>query len=222
MSRSVGSLGRLGVAPRLARVAGGQLADGALERRGEEQGLPLGRGLADDPVHRGLESHVEHAVGLVEDEDADVLQRDDTARDQVLEATRGGDEDVGAPRRRALGPEADAAVDGGYPELSGAGDGVQLGDDLARQLAGGGEHERGDVFRPRLDPVHQRQAEGKGLAGAGGRLDEQVVSRERVADDHLLDGKGLGDAALRKCAHDRVGDAGIGKRFDGVSSFLSG
>ena len=54
------------------------------------------RGLGDDPVDGGLEAHVEHPVGLVEDEDVDLLERDAPRVDQVLEPARGGDEDVGA------------------------------------------------------------------------------------------------------------------------------
>jgi hypothetical protein len=56
----------------------------------------------------------------------------------------------------------------------------------------------------RLDPVDQRDAEGEGLAGTGRRLDEQVMAGERVADDQLLDGEGLGDVAASKRADDRV------------------
>ena len=48
----------------------GELAGRALERRREEQRLALLRHLRDDPVDGGLEAHVEHPVGLVEDEDA--------------------------------------------------------------------------------------------------------------------------------------------------------
>ena len=113
---------RVGVVARVAGVGGGELAGRALERRREEEGLALIRRVADDPVDRRLEAHVEHAVGLVEDEDADALQVDRAARDQVLEPARGGDDDVGALRRLDLGAEADAAVDGGDLQVAGAGD----------------------------------------------------------------------------------------------------
>lgn len=47
------------------------------------------------------------------------------------------------------------------------------------------------------------------------------MAGERVADDELLDGKGLVDAAPGKRAHDIVGNAEIGERDVDVSSFLS-
>ena len=149
------------------------------------------------------------------------LERDRAALDQVLEPAGRGDDDVGALRRGALRAEADAAVDGGDAQSAGLGDRGQLVDDLACQLAGRGEDERREVLRSGLDPVDQRHAEGERLAGAGRGLDQQVVTGERVADDHLLDGEGLVDAALRKRAHDVLGYAEIGERHDFVSSFLS-
>ena len=90
----------------VAGVGGGDLAGRALERRREEQRLAVVRGLGDDPVDGGLEAHVEHPVGLVEDEHADLLEGDDAAVDQVLEAAGGGDEDVGASRAALIcGPK---------------------------------------------------------------------------------------------------------------------
>ena len=62
-----------------------------------------------------------------------------------------------------------------------------------------------------LEALDHRNPEGERLARAGRRLDEQVVAGERVADDQLLDGEGLGDVAARESAHDRFGDAEIGK-----------
>ena len=99
------------------------------------------------------------------------------------------------PRGLDLRAEADAAVDGGDRSRASLGDGLQLVDDLARQLAGRGEDQGAEVPRAGLDAVDQRHAEGERLARAGRGLDEQVVAGERVADDHLLDGERLGDAA---------------------------
>ena len=161
------------------------------------------RGLGDDPLDGRLEAHVEHPVGLVEDEDLDVGERDDAARDQVLEPAGRGDDDVGLARRRALGAEADAAVDGGDPQVAGAGDRVELVDDLAGELAGRRQDEGRDGRAAGLDEIDERHAEGERLARPGRRLDEQVMAREGVLDDHLLDGKGFCDVALCERAHDR-------------------
>src|ERR1035437_2254744 len=65
---------RLGVAhdfvkDRIGEVALDQSIDGAVERRGKEQGLVRARHDATQhPLHLGHEAHVGHAVGLVEDE----------------------------------------------------------------------------------------------------------------------------------------------------------
>ena len=123
------------------RVGGGELSGRALERRREEQRLALGGGLGDDPVDGGLEAHVEHPVGLVEDEDPHVLAMQGAALDQVLETARGGDDDVGAGGALGLRAEADAAVDGG-DRGAGRQHRLELVDDLARELAGRGEDER--------------------------------------------------------------------------------
>ena len=73
----------------------------------------------DDPVDDGLEAHVEHAVGLVEDEQLDLVERDGAAVDQVEQAAGRGDEHVRARRLLGLVVDADAAVDGG--DLAGPG-----------------------------------------------------------------------------------------------------
>ena len=131
----------------------------------------------------------------------DLLERDDAAVDQVLEPARGRDEDVGAAGGLDLRGEADAAVDGGDPEVAGIGDRAQLLDDLGRQLPGGSEDQGRGVAGAGLEELDQRDAEGERLARAGRRLDEQVVAGERVADDHLLNGEGLGDVAASERAH---------------------
>ena len=75
------------VAPRVgAGVLLGGAAGLAVERGGEEEGLALARALGDDAVDGRAEAHVEHAVGLVEDEDPDLVEREGAAVEQVLEA----------------------------------------------------------------------------------------------------------------------------------------
>ncbi len=111
------------VAARAAGVGGGEIPGRSLERRREEERLAIAGHLADDPVDRGLEAHVEHPVGLVEDEDPDLLQGDVAALDQVLEAAGSGDDDVRLAGALDLGGEADSAIDGGHPQRPRMGDG---------------------------------------------------------------------------------------------------
>ncbi len=92
-------------------VVGGDAAGLAVERRREEQRLAVGRDLAHDAVDRGLEAHVEHAVGLVEHEDLDLIEAEGAAGEEVLEAARGRDDDVRAGGFAGLTLDADATVD---------------------------------------------------------------------------------------------------------------
>ena len=73
---------------RFIRVRTGHLADGAVESRGEEHRLAPARQPADDPVDLRLEAHVEHPVCLVEDEDADGIELDESPLDEQLEPSR--------------------------------------------------------------------------------------------------------------------------------------
>jgi hypothetical protein len=129
------------VAARVSGVGGGNLAGRPLEGRREEERLALAGHLPDDPVDGGLEAHVEHPVGLIEDEDPDLLQGDVAALHQVLEAARGGNDDVRLAGALYLSGEADAAVDGRYPERPHVGERADVLDDLLGELAGWGEDE---------------------------------------------------------------------------------
>ena len=155
MDEAVGDVGallglrRVDVAARLAGVGGGDLAGRPLQGRREEEGLAVAGRLGDDPVDRRLEAHVEHPVGLVEDEDLDLVELERAALEQVLEATGRGDQDVGALGALDLGAEADAAVDGGDAEVARRGDRLQLVDDLAGQLAGRRQDQRRRAARRR-------------------------------------------------------------------------
>ena len=187
----------VGVGAGVLGVGGGDAAGGARQGGREEERLAVGRGAVDDPVDGGAEAHVEHPVGLVEDEDPDPAEGDRAAVDQVLEPAGGGDEDVGAPGGLDLGTEADAAVDGGDAKAASVDERLELVDDLAGELPGRGEDEGLRPALARLDQVDERDAEGERLARAGRRLDEEVVARERIADDHLLDGERLLDRTRR-------------------------
>ena len=59
------------VGRRVVRVAAGDASGLAVERGGEEQRLAVLRAGGDDPVDRRAKAHVEHPVGLVEDQHPD-------------------------------------------------------------------------------------------------------------------------------------------------------
>ena len=83
--------------------AGGQPPDLVREGRREQQVLAPGRQDREDLADVADEAHVEHPVGLVEDEDLDARQVDRALADVVEQAARRGDDDLG-DRRAGRGP----------------------------------------------------------------------------------------------------------------------
>jgi hypothetical protein len=200
------------VAAGIAGVGLGQAARLAVEGRGEHDGLAVGGDLPDDAVDGGAEAHVQHAVGLVEDEGADVAEGQRAAVQEVLQAARGGHEDVGLRRELGLLHEPGAAVDGGDAQRAGVGQRAQLLHDLQGELAGRGEHERGGAAGLGGGAIDERHAEGEGLARAGRRLEHHVVAREQVLEHELLDGERRVDVALGERVDDGIRDAELGER----------
>jgi len=160
----------------------------------------------EDLLHLGREAHVQHAVGLVEDEHLDLVEQDVLVLDEVDEAAGRGHQDVDAlAQRLALGVEAHAAVDG----LDAAAHHLrERGDDLAHlvgELTGGHEHQAGGPVGLGLaHPLDDGQAEGEGLARPRLGLAAHVTAGEAVADGELLDGE-RGIDAVGGQARDEIG-----------------
>ena len=142
---------------------------------------------AQDAVDLRLEAHVEHPVGLVEDERADTLERDEPALEQVVETTGGRDQDVRLARPPGLRVDRLAAVDRADAKAFGCGERLDVGGHLGGELAGRDEHERRRLAAAVGRALDERQPEGERLAGSRRRLGEDVAARERVGDDELLD-----------------------------------
>ena len=131
-------------------TAGGIVA----EKRSVCRSLGQGRDDAPDVVD---EAHVEHAVGLVEDEVRDAVEAHEPLLHEIEQAARRGDEDVGLLAERDLLPVlAHAAVDDGVAKALVAAVGGDALGDLRGELARRREDEPADVRCPR------------GRRGAGG------------------------------------------------------
>ena len=72
-----------------------QLVDAVVQRGGEQQSLPAGRGGGEDARDTGQEAQVGHMVGLVDDGDLDGIEAHHLLAHQVLEPAGAGDDDVG-------------------------------------------------------------------------------------------------------------------------------
>lgn len=161
-----------------------------------------------DALDVGEEAQVQHLVGLVQNERADVAEVELLLAREVEQPARGADDDVDALLERfdlrLVGP---AAVDGEHPDVTDLAGGLEVVGDLLAQLAGGDDDERlggvGQLVGPgpaRLDvrrdgdALQERQPEAERLAGAGLGLADDVGAGERDGERHLLDGEGGRDA----------------------------
>ena len=121
--------------------------DGSFERRRKAQRLALLGKHRCDSANRREESHVEHAVGLIEDEDLQSAKIEEVAAEVIFQASRSGDHE---PRSRAnrgklfgLGQSAHDQRRGGklLPAQR-----VVLIHNLHGEFARGNEHERFDAL----------------------------------------------------------------------------
>ena len=146
-------------ADRIVQDRSGDPHDVARQGGGEEHVLPFLRYQAHDAPHVGPEAHVEHAVGLVENQDLHVRQVHVAALLQVEQTAGGGDQKVdAAPQFPELGIVAHASVDRGHTlaGVSGAGDRDLF--DLAGEFPGGGDHQGADVGLGRAAVIGVRGA----------------------------------------------------------------
>ena len=132
---------------------------------------------------------------------------------EILEPTRGGDEDVGALRAVSLCAERHAAVGRRDREALGFRERLQLRRHLRGELTGRDEHERRDAPVARDGPLRDRNRERERLARACGRLGEDVEPRQRVGQDKLLDSEGRVDRAGGERVDDARGHAELAKRM---------
>ena len=175
-------------------VAAHQHVDLAVERGGEQQRLAVVRDLAHDPLDLRQEAHVGHAVGLVDDEDADLRR----GRARPARAGRSGGR-ASRPRSRSCAARLRiwrvhrrAAVERGdaHADLSCRAGSARRrpawrarGSARARARSGGRASAAATV-------CSIGQAERERLARAGLGLAAHVAAGEGVGDGRGLDGEG--------------------------------
>ena len=180
-----------------------QGADLLREGRAEEEVLPSNGKQRQHLSDVADEAHVEHPIGLVEDEDLDRAEVDGALAGMVEQATRRGDDDLGAATQCGhLAAESDAAIDGGRARAAAGVDADRLLD-LDGQLAGGGEHQGADappIRRPFGQALEHGKDERGRLAGAGLGAGEEIASIEHDRDRLALDGGWFGVSLPRDSA----------------------
>ncbi len=179
----------------------GELLDLAGERGREKQVLALrgGRQQRHDPLDVRDEAHVEHPVGLIEDEDLDLAQIDTLLLDVVEQPARRRDEDLDAAADDSqLLLDVDAAKHDGRAQVRVLAVGAERFLDLDRELAGRREDQRPDgVARrrgarigERREFLQDRQRKARGLAGAGLGAAHDVLAGENDGNRLRLNGRG--------------------------------
>ena len=109
----------------------------------EQQGLTTLRGLDDDVFDGVVETHVEHAVGFVEDQRVQAIEYQRTLAQVLLDTPRSADDNVGAVFQRGdLRAEGHAAAQGqDLDVVFGTGQAADFLGDLVGQLTGRAHHQ---------------------------------------------------------------------------------
>jgi hypothetical protein len=171
----------------------------------EEEGLTALGELREHAADVREEAHVEHAVGLVEDEHLELGHAGPGVLQVVEEAAGGGDDEVDAGLEGLLlRGVADAAEHRRAAEPRVLREAFELGEDLRRELAGRGEDEGPRrAARARQETVEDREEEGGGLAAAGHRRGDQVAAGDAGGNRLLLNGGRAHEAEVGDAAQER-------------------
>ncbi len=167
-----------------------ELANGHRKRRRDQERSPsLGRVL-EDRLEIFAKAHVEQAIGLVEDDDADGRSIERFAREMIEHATGRSDDHL---RRRSERAKLVAVARATRERRDTRADvGVEPAElllDLARELACRHDDERARErrrFGRRLDRGRKREADRDGLARAGLRGDPEILPDGRRFEDGPL------------------------------------
>ena len=167
----------------------GERLDFRRHRRGEEEGLSLPREGVDDPADVREEAHVEHPVGLVEDEDLEAAEVDVAAGHVVQKPAWRRDDDIdpcteGVLLRR----HADAPVDRVAADAGALREAAESDLDLRRELPSRREDEGPRATGGLLqESVEDRQEEGRRLPRTGLGRPDHVASGQDRGDRFFLD-----------------------------------
>mmetsp|Transcript_103844 Transcript_103844/g.293674 ORF Transcript_103844/g.293674 Transcript_103844/m.293674 type:complete len:628 (+) Transcript_103844:141-2024(+) len=182
-----------------------------------------------DLPNLGLEAHIQHAIGLIKDEELDQLQRGVAALRHVCEAPRGGNEDVAALLQVvALLAHVGTAVNDTALNAGVVGKLEALHVDLRGQLARGRQHQAaGHGLRAPAGALGRRRAgaeqrleardhEGAGLAAARLRARHEVPARHDDGDRVLLHWRRPLVAAAPEVVEEAVHQLGLREARDGL------
>lgn len=196
----------------------------------------------DNAANLGLETHVQHAISLIENEVLDVLERDTATLNQVDETTGGSNEQIAATLDLAqLRANVGTTVHDTGADPRAVGELAGLVEDLRDQLTSGSKNERGGVGLALAAVAKLATALGRssggaileslgedgeeettGFTGTGLSARHQIAAAHDNRDRVLLDGS-RGDIAGETNVGDKVViQRGVGERSDGLGDILAG
>ncbi len=192
---------------------------------GEHERLSVRTDLLQDLANLGLETHVEHAIGLVHDKVGNAAEVGLAGIDHVDKTTGSGDADLGTTLEitdlRTLG---NTTVNGGRAKATGTTEAVALDLDLVGELTSGSKDEgdravTGLEERLSVDVNHGGESETDGLTGTVSAM----ATRSRPAKGHrpslgLNSRRGV-EAELLDLRENVVGETSLVERGDGLGTF---
>ncbi len=164
-----------------------------------------------DLLHIVDKAHVQHPVGLVQNEDLQFFHMDIPLIVEILQPAGGGHQNVHARFQLVhLGLLSHPAEDDGGAEGEIFAVGLKALLDLEGQLPGGGEDEGADgaaLHRALAEPLKDGGGEGTGLAGAGLGAAQHVPPGQGGGDGLGLDGGGGAVVQVGESGKDRGAEA---------------
>jgi hypothetical protein len=188
----------------------------------EEEGLTLKRKLGDNGADIVDESHVEHAVGFVEDERFDAGEIDMTLAHEIEKSAGGGDDYIGAATEGIdLAMLINTTKDDGLTKANIFSVNAEAVGNLRREFSRGTEDE---TARARLgslwkrgcggEPLDDRECEGGGFSGAGLGAADQITAFQGGWNCGSLNGGGIGITLGNEGIQDRLNEPKVDKLHD--------
>ncbi len=234
-NRRLGLRSVLGVGGANAHGLGHVLArhgnHGAGHGGGEQHALTLLGQVAENLLQRGLETQVQHFVGLVEDHDLDLLEVQEALLVQVDDAAGGAHGHFqAAAQQLSLRLNRHATVEGCDAGVAQLRSNRQVLTHLNSKLAGLNQNQRlrragVRQISPTLivaadHTLNGGQTKAEGLTGTGLRLTNDVLARQSHGKSQLLDGEGGGNANRREGVANILANAEVGEGLCSLSGFL--
>ena len=196
---------------RLAQKFTDQFLDLTRERRREEKRMAIGGNARENRAHVAYESHVEHAISLVQYDRIKCGEIQNAALYQILEAPRSADDEVGAAAQGC-----DLSVDIGSANARHGADShvfcktPVLFFDLLRELARR-RHDKDTLIAILQYFIDERNEKGARLARAGIRDTDDIAALEKRLDRGVLHGRRCVVSLLRDIGFELRVEREIGK-----------